>query len=32
MRARPFMRPTFENQMQNIIDAMAAEMKARLRL
>lgn len=32
MRARPFMRPTFERQMQNIIDAMAAEMKARLRL
>lgn len=32
MRARPFVRPTFENQMQNIIDAMAKEMKARLRL
>lgn len=32
MRARPFMRPTFENQLQNIIDAMKEEMKARLRL
>lgn len=32
MRARPFMRPTFETQMQNIIDAMAKEMLARMRL
>lgn len=31
-RARPFVRPTFENHMQNIIDEMAKEMKARLRL
>ena len=31
-RARPFVRPTFENHMQNIVDEMAKEMKARLRL
>lgn len=32
MRARPWMRPTWENEMQNIINKMKEEMKARLRL
>lgn len=32
MRARPWMRPTFEREQQAIIDEMAKEMKARLRL
>lgn len=32
MRARPWMRPTFENEQKAIIEKMAEEMKARLRL
>lgn len=32
MPARPFMRPTFENQLQNLMDVMADEMRARLGL
>lgn len=32
LKARPWMRPTFENQMQNIVNEMAKEMRARLRL
>ena len=32
MRARPWMRPTFEREQQAIINEMAKEMRARLRL
>lgn len=32
MRARPWMRPTFEREQQAIVEEMAKEMRARLRL
>lgn len=32
MRARPFMRPTFEMQLQSILDVMAGEMRTRMNL